>query len=228
MKGLFIALEGSEGTGKSTQRELLSKYLKEKGFTVVQTREPGGTPLAEDIRAMLLTPREEHVHKKTELALFFAARVQHTEMVIKPAIERGEIVICDRWLDSTYAYQLAGRGIPRNEIDKLASWAVGDFRPNLTYLFRLDPETGMARAAARGKPDRMEGELMDFFHRVADGYMAQYELAPERYGLIDASGTIGEVWELVKGRMDKLLEDTRPKRHKSSEELKSIVKFLRP
>ena len=94
MKGLFIALEGSEGTGKSTQRELLSKYLKEKGFTVVQTREPGGTPLAEDIRAMLLTPREEHVHKKTELALFFAARVQHTEMVIKPAIERGEIVIC--------------------------------------------------------------------------------------------------------------------------------------
>ena len=154
MSGLFITLEGPEGAGKSTNREYLAELLMQAGIEVVLTREPGGTPLAERIRELLLAPDSEVMAVDTELLLMFAARAQHLAGVIRPALARGAVVLCDRFTDATYAYQGGGRGLAYERIAILEQFVQGDLRPDLTLVFDLPVEVGLARAAARGKLDR--------------------------------------------------------------------------
>ena len=151
MSGLFITLEGPEGAGKTTNREYLAECLRNHGREVVLTREPGGTPLAERIRELLLAPSSEPMAVDTELLLVFAARAQHLAGVIRPALARGAVVLCDRFTDASYAYQGGGRGVPEARIATLEAFVQGGLRPDLTLVFDLPVEVGLARAAARGR-----------------------------------------------------------------------------
>ena len=193
MTALFITLEGPEGAGKSTNREYLSARLREAGIDVVLTREPGGTPLAERIRELLLTPSEDAMCADTELLLVFAARAQHLAEVIRPALARGAVVLCDRFTDATYAYQGGGRGLSHARIAALEAFVQGDLRPDLTLVFDLPIEVGMARASARGRLDRFEQEGRTFFDAVRSTYLQRAEAAPQRYRLIDAAQTLEQV-----------------------------------
>ncbi|OZY44239.1 dTMP kinase [Pseudomonas lundensis] len=193
MTGLFITLEGPEGAGKSTNREYLSARLREAGIDVVLTREPGGTPLAERIRELLLTPSEDAMCADTELLLVFAARAQHLAEVIRPALARGAVVLCDRFTDATYAYQGGGRGLSHARIAALEAFVQGELRPDLTLVFDLPIEVGMARASARGRLDRFEQEGRTFFDAVRSTYLQRAEAAPQRYRLIDAAQTLEQV-----------------------------------
>ena len=201
MTGLFITLEGPEGAGKSTNREYLAERLRAAGIDVVLTREPGGTPLAERIRELLLTPSDDAMCADTELLLVFAARAQHLAEVIRPALARGAVVLCDRFTDATYAYQGGGRGLPRERIATLETFVQGALRPDLTLVFDLPIEIGMARASARGRLDRFEQEGRTFFDAVRSTYLERARLEPGRYRLIDAAQTL----EQVQGQLDALL-----------------------
>jgi dTMP kinase len=203
VSGLFITLEGPEGAGKSTNREYLAERLRSHGVEVVLTREPGGTPLAERIRELLLTPSEEAMGVDTELLLVFAARAQHLEGVIKPALARGAVVLCDRFTDATYAYQGGGRGLSSERIALLENFVQGDLRPDLTLVFDLPVEIGLSRAAARGRLDRFEQEQRSFFEAVRQTYLQRAQAAAERYKVVDASLTLAE----VQANLDKLLPD---------------------
>jgi len=191
--GVFITLEGPEGAGKSTNREYLAARLREAGIDVVLTREPGGAPLAERIRELLLTPSEDAMCADTELLLVFAARAQHLAEVIRPALARGAVVLCDRFTDATYAYQGGGRGLSHARIAALEAFVQGDLRPDLTLVFDLPIEVGMARASARGRLDRFEQEGRTFFDAVRSTYLQRAEAAPQRYRLIDAAQTLEQV-----------------------------------
>ena len=193
MSGLFITLEGPEGAGKSTNREYLAELLMQAGIEVVLTREPGGTPLAERIRALLLAPDSEVMAVDTELLLMFAARAQHLAGVIRPALARGAVVLCDRFTDATYAYQGGGRGLAHERIAILEQFVQGDLRPDLTLVFDLPVEVGLARAAARGKLDRFEQEQQSFFEAVRQTYLARAAQAPERYRVLDAAQPLSQV-----------------------------------
>ncbi|MDH4559869.1 dTMP kinase [Pseudomonas sp. BN411] len=203
MSGLFITLEGPEGAGKSTNREYLAERLRSHGIEVVLTREPGGTPLAERIRELLLTPSDETMGVDTELLLVFAARAQHLEGVIKPALARGAVVLCDRFTDATYAYQGGGRGLPKERIALLENFVQGDLRPDLTLVFDLPVEIGLTRAAARGRLDRFEQEKRSFFEAVRQTYLQRAQAAADRYKVIDASLPLAE----VQANLDKLLPE---------------------
>lgn len=187
MKGLFVTLEGPEGAGKSTNREYLADRLRARGLDVVLTREPGGTPLAERIRDLLLTPADEPMAVDTELLLVFAARAQHLAQVIRPALARGAVVLCDRFTDATYAYQGAGRELGKRFISALEDLVQGELRPDLTVILDLEPATGLNRASQRGALDRIEQEQIDFFHRVRSCYLEIAAANPQRCALIDAS-----------------------------------------
>lgn len=193
MSGLFITLEGPEGAGKSTNREYLAELLIQAGIEVVLTREPGGTPLAERIRELLLAPDSEVMAVDTELLLMFAARAQHLAGVIRPALARGAVVLCDRFTDATYAYQGGGRGLAHERIAILEQFVQGDLRPDLTLVFDLPVEVGLARAAARGKLDRFEQEQQSFFEAVRQTYLARAAQAPERYRVLDAAQPLSQV-----------------------------------
>lgn len=193
MSGLFITLEGPEGAGKSTNREYLAELLVQAGIEVVLTREPGGTPLAERIRELLLAPDSEVMAVDTELLLMFAARAQHLAGVIRPALARGAVVLCDRFTDATYAYQGGGRGLAHERIAILEQFVQGDLRPDLTLVFDLPVEVGLARAAARGKLDRFEQEQQSFFEAVRQTYLARAAQAPERYRVLDAAQPLSQV-----------------------------------
>ncbi|WP_271408292.1 dTMP kinase [Pseudomonas sp. Q1-7] len=203
MSGLFITLEGPEGAGKSTNREYLAERLRAHGIEVVLTREPGGTPLAERIRELLLTPSDEAMGVDTELLLVFAARAQHLEGVIRPALAGGAVVLCDRFTDATYAYQGGGRGLPEARIALLENFVQGDLRPDLTLVFDLPVEIGLRRAAARGRLDRFEQEQRGFFEAVRQAYLQRAQAARERYKVIDASLPLVD----VQANLDKLLPD---------------------
>ncbi|ABI56765.1 dTMP kinase [Alkalilimnicola ehrlichii MLHE-1] len=186
-RGRFITLEGLEGAGKSTALTRVREYLQRQGIDAVMTREPGGTPLGERIRALLLGQSEPPMAPATEALLMFAARSEHLDKRIWPALERGQWVVCDRFTDASYAYQGWGRGLGAERIAALEDWTQGALRPDLTLWLDVPVETGLARAAGRGEaPDRFEQERDGFFERVHEGYAALAERFPERIRRVDA------------------------------------------
>jgi len=190
--GLFITLEGGEGAGKSSSLDFVRDWLKQRGQNVVVTREPGGTPLGEQIRDLLLHGRDG-MSPDAELLLMFAARAEHLNQVIRPALERGASVVCDRFTDATYAYQGAGRGIAGGRIAVLEQWVQQGLRPHLTLLLDIPVAQGLARAGNRSTPDRFEREQQAFFERVRRGYLDAAAREPERIRVIDASRDIAAV-----------------------------------
>jgi dTMP kinase len=201
-RGRFISIEGGEGAGKSTQIANVLARLREAGRAVLATREPGGTPLAEEIRGLILAPRSEPVAPVTELLLMFAARAQHVRTVIEPALARGEWVVCDRFSDATIAYQGAGRGMDEARIRAIDEVAHGGLRPDLTLLLDLPVEHGLARAGARGAHDRFEQERHEFHQRVRARYLELARAEPQRVRVIDASRGQAEVRVEVVAALD--------------------------
>ncbi|MED5411835.1 MAG: dTMP kinase [Pseudomonadota bacterium] len=192
-QGKFISIEGVEGVGKSTNIEAIKKFLEVKKIDFVVTREPGGTVLSEKIRELLLQVNNEAPGEMTELLLIFASRAQHLEKVIRPALENGIWIICDRFTDATYAYQGGGRGLKTSVIAELESMVLGELRPDLTIILDLDPETGLARAKERGELDRFENEKDEFFNKVRSAYLDIARSNPDRCFVIDASQNIEQV-----------------------------------
>ncbi|HRG50184.1 MAG: dTMP kinase [Cellvibrionales bacterium] len=184
--GKFITIEGGEGVGKSTNIACVESFLQAQAISYVKTREPGGTPLAEEIRSLLLAPRDEKVCEKTELLLMFAARAQHLQQVILPALQRGEWVICDRFTDATYAYQGGGRKLSLDTIATLETVVQGGLQPDLTLLLDVDVGTGLARLGNREQIDRFEREQQDFFEAVRAMYHQRAKQFPERFRIVDA------------------------------------------
>jgi len=193
MTARFITLEGVEGAGKTTQLALLRDFLKSQGYTVRTTREPGGTPIAEAIRRLLLDRDTEAMDADTELLLVFAARTEHLAKLIRPALARGEWVLCDRFTDSTYAYQGGGRQIDEARIATLEQWVQGELRPDLSLVFDLPVQQGLLRAGKRAPADRFESESLAFFERVRKSFQERAQRSPERYCIIDADRSLTEI-----------------------------------
>ena len=193
MRGRLLTFEGGEGAGKSSNLALTAAFLRERGVQVEVTREPGGTPLAEDIRQLLLAPRDESMAADTELLLMFAARAQHLAARIRPALEQGVWVLSDRFVDASYAYQGGGRGVAMARIEVLEQWALNGLRPDLTLLFDVPVEVGLARAGRRGSLDRIEQEDLAFFQRIRDTYLARAGAEPDRFRIIDAARPLPQV-----------------------------------
>ena len=202
--GYFITFEGGDGAGKSTQIKMLREHLEAKGFDVILTREPGGTDIGEKIRGIILDPENKEMDPVTEAMLYAASRAQHVAQVIKPAIEEGKIVICDRFIDSSIAYQGFGRGLG-DSVSIINSYAVGEYMPDKTVLLKLKPQIGSKRISGREK-DRIEQEAVSFHQTVFDGYEALEKMYPERIVGIDASGTIEGIHEIIKTEIDSLLD----------------------
>lgn len=192
-RGKFLTIEGTEGVGKSTNLAFVADWLRGRGIEVIVTREPGGTPLAEEIRSLLLSKREEPFDETAELLLVFAARAQHLAQVIKPALARGAWVLSDRFTDATFAYQGGGRGLSKAAIEQLEQLVQGDLRPDLTLILDIDVELGLNRARQRGELDRFESEAVVFFERVRAAYRQRAESAPNRYAVVDAGKTLDAV-----------------------------------
>ena len=208
MRGRFVTFEGGEGAGKSTQITRAAAWLRSHGIEVLVTREPGGTPRAERLRAMLLERDAEPMPQACELLLMFAARVTHVDNLVRPAMARGAWVLCDRFTDATYAYQGGGRGLPVAQIDALAGIAHPDLWPDLTLLFDLPVDTGLARAALRNGddgPDRFESEQRAFFERVRGTYLARARQEPRRFRVIDAARPVDDVSADVRAAVEHLL-----------------------
>jgi len=209
VKGIFISFEGIEGTGKSTQTELLAEYLRSKGFRVTKTAEPGGTRISLKIRDLLLSTDSTDMDPLTELLLYNAARVQHIKEIIMPALLRGDVVVTDRFSDSTTAYQGYGRGIDLKLIDSLDAVATNRLRPHLTVLLDIDVETGLMRNRKIQKYDRLELEEVSFHERVRKGFINIAGKEQERVKLIDCSGDIGAVHKKIVGIVEAFLETFR-------------------
>jgi dTMP kinase len=203
-RGKFITVEGTEGVGKTTNIDFIKDFLIQRGIDLVVTREPGGTPLAEEIRELLLARRTEQVDETAELLLMFAARSQHLHRVILPALERGKWVLCDRFTDATYAYQGGGRYVDQDLIAQLESLVQRDMRPDLTLILDIDVRQGLQRAVRRGDLDRFEHETVDFFERVRTVYLRRAAHWPQRYRVVDAGGTL----ENVQAEIGKNLAET--------------------
>jgi dTMP kinase len=197
MKGRFITVEGIEGVGKTTNIDFIHAQLQAAGRDVVVTREPGGTPLGEAIRGLLLDPAYTGMDSTCELQLMFAARAEHLARVVWPALEKCQWVLCDRFTDATYAYQGGGRGIDTGVIARLEALVQGDFRPDLTLLLDVPVEVGLARAGKRGMLDRFEQEKVSFFERVRKSYLEMAESNPDRYRVVDASLPLDEVQKQI-------------------------------
>jgi dTMP kinase len=191
--GKFITFEGIEGVGKSTNMAYLTALFEQHGHKVLTTREPGGTPMAERLRDMVAEHGDEAMPDIAELLIVFAARALHVNNVIQPALAAGTWVVCDRFTDSSRAYQGGGRGLPQDDINRLAGWVHGDLRPDLTILLDAPVETGMGRAGRRGEPDRFEIEENEFFMRVRATYLQLAESEPERFVIVDATRDLESV-----------------------------------
>ena len=200
--GAFIALEGGEGAGKSTQGGLLATHLRASGREVVWTREPGGTPASEAIRAIVLSPEFEGLEPRAEALLFAAARGEHAARVIRPAIERGAVVICDRYIDSSVAYQGYGRSLGSGAVRDLSLWATGGLLPDLTLLLDVDPVIGLARLS---NPDRLEAEPLDYHRAVRAGFLQLAADDPSRYLTLDASCDVDDIARAIADRVDAAL-----------------------
>ena len=195
MQGKFITVEGIEGVGKTTNMEYLQQIITAAGKELVVTREPGGTPLGEAIRGLLLDSQYKGMNPDCELQLMFAARAEHLDKIVRPAIEAGRWVLCDRFTDATYAYQGGGRGLDTGKIAALEQLVQGDFRPDLTLLLDVPVEIGLARAGNRSAPDRFEQEKVEFFERVRQAYLDMAERHDGRYRVIDAGRPLAQVQE---------------------------------
>lgn len=206
MTGRFITVEGIEGVGKSTNLVFIEQRLRAAALDVVVTREPGGTPLGEAIRGLLLDHRQERMSDDTELLLMFAARAQHLQEVIRPALSEGRWVLCDRFTDATYAYQGGGRGIGAERIAALETWVQGDLRPDATLLLDVPVAQGLARAGGRGELDRFEREQAAFFERVREAYLAMAARYPARYRIIDASQPLAQVQAQLAAALARMLD----------------------
>lgn len=205
MSGRFITIEGGEGAGKSSVIHACLAHLREHGIEVVATREPGGTPLSEQIRALMLDQASSGMVGETELLLAFAARAQHVRELIRPALARGTWVLSDRFTDSSYAYQGGGRGLPVSTIASLEAFAVGDTRPDLTLWLDLPVADGMARLHGRGDADRIEAESLAFFERVRAAFAQRAQAEPVRIQRIDAAADRDTVGAAARAALDSLI-----------------------
>jgi dTMP kinase len=189
-RGRFITLEGGEGAGKSTNARFIKAWLEQRGREVILTREPGGSPLAEAIRGVVLQSWTEGMPQLTEALLMFSARSAHLEATVLPALEAGRDVICDRFVDSSYAYQGAGNGFSIAKLQALEEMVLGELRPDLTIVFDLDPETGLQRARSRGEQNRFEDETLAFMQRVRQAFLDRAKAQPARYAVLDAGNDL--------------------------------------
>jgi dTMP kinase len=196
--GFFIAFEGGEGAGKSTQEALLAQALTERGLAVVSSREPGGTPAGERIRHVLLSPQFEGLDARAEALLFAAARGEHVARVIRPALDRGDVVICDRYIDSSVAYQGYGRDLGPSRVRDLSLWATGELLPDLTVVLDVDPEIGLGRLSNR---DRLESEPVEYHRAVRAGFLAQAATDPDRYLVLDALRDVAGLASVILARV---------------------------
>ena len=202
-KGIFITVEGTDGSGKTTQINLMKSYLEGKGYNVILTREPGGTSIGEKIRSIILDPQNKEMTEITEMLLCASARAQIITELIKPAIDQGKIVICDRFIDSSYAYQGYGRGIELDLITKINDVAICKIMPDITLWFNIPPDAALKRRLSSSLPDRMEREQLKFHKKVYNGYKALAAMYPERIKAIDAGRSIDEIFEMVKDCLQK-------------------------
>ena len=202
---MFITFEGSEGSGKTSQLPLLAESLRQQGCSVLTTREPGGTPIVEQIRKVILDLKNTDMHPRTEIFLFQAARAQHVEQVIRPHLSQGGIVLCDRYADSTLAYQGYGRQTDLVELHKIIHYATGGLAPDLTLLFDMDVLDGLRRRSKGGDVNRLDSLDLAFYQRVRQGYLTLAASEPHRWALVDASRSIREVqqqvWQIVSERL---------------------------
>ncbi len=208
MRGLLLTLEGIEGSGKTTQAGRIKAWLDGRGVRAILTREPGGSPIAERIRKLVLDPGPEPLAAGTELLLFLAARAQHVERTVRPALERGEVVVCDRFTDATLAYQGGGRTIPDDFLRSLNRWATGNICPTRTYLIDVPVEVGLQRALARrggSKGDRFESEGAAFFHSVRERYLEIARQEPERIVLLRGTDSEEEIWHQIEQDLERLV-----------------------
>lgn len=202
-QGCFITLEGGEGAGKSTNLAYIQEALESAGISLRLTREPGGTPLGERVRELLLDPGFCGMDPDTELLLMFAARAEHLQQVIRPALDQGQWILCDRFTDATYAYQGGGRGIDNRHIEILEKWVQRGFQPDFTVLFDLPVEKGLERAGGRGALDRFEQEQKHFFEQVRGAYLSRAEADPRRFRIIDA----GQELDVVQRQLDTVIQE---------------------
>ena len=205
MPGMFITVEGIEGVGKTTNMEYLKQIITAAGKELVVSREPGGTPLGEAVRGLLLDPQYKGMDPDCELQLMFAARAEHLDKVIRPAIKAGQWVLCDRFTDATYAYQGGGRGLDTGKIAMLEELVQRDFRPDLTLLLDVPVEVGLARAGNRSAPDRFEQEKVDFFERVRACYLELAAAEKDRFAVVDTTPDIERVKADVTAVIERLL-----------------------
>lgn len=206
-RGKFITVEGTEGVGKTTNISLIKSEIENAGMELVMTREPGGTPLAEELRELLLAPREENVDAMAELLMVFAARAQHIAEVIEPALARGAWVLSDRFTDATFAYQGFGRGLPLETIVELETMVQKQLQPDHTILLDIDVELGLQRARERADFDRFEREEISFFERVREGYKERVAQNPERFILVDAGQSLNEVQKELREKLRLVIQN---------------------
>jgi len=200
--GLFVCFEGGEGAGKSTQSRLLHDWLVARGETVLLTFEPGDTPVGKELRRIVLDPATGDLSDRTEALLYAADKAEHVDHVVLPALERGEVVITDRYVDSTLAYQGAGRTLDVAEVEAVARWATHDLRPHLTVVLDLAPEAGLGRFDER---DRIEGQSLEFHERVRQGFLDLAAADPDHYVVLDARAPIEEIAAAIQKRISPLL-----------------------
>lgn len=208
-RGLFIAVEGIEGAGKSTHMNFIVNYLRAGGHEVVATREPGGTAVGEKIREVVLGPSDGEMSPEAETLLMFAARAQHLAEVIEPALASGAWIVSDRFTEATYAYQGGGRGMPFSRIAALEEWTQGALRPDLTLLLDVSPEVGLERVGKRGKEDRFDSEAQEFFENVRNVYLRRAAQQSGRFVVIDAEQSIEQVKKSLSDILDRILEETK-------------------
>lgn len=206
MSGLFITMEGTDGAGKTTQIKLLEEYLLNKGYKVVCTREPGGTPISEKIREIIIDKNNTEMTDMTEALLYAASRAQHVNEVILPTLKEGGIVISDRFLDSSIVYQGFARSIGERLIKNINKYAVGDLEPDITFLLKLKPEDGLARKKEQAELDRLEAEKFSFHQRVYDGYVRLSKRCKERIQVVDALKSVDEIHNSIVKGVNHLIE----------------------
>lgn len=201
-RGVFVCFEGGEGSGKSTQSRLLHEALTQRGYRVVLTFEPGDTGVGKELRRIVLSPETGDLDHRTEALLYAADKAEHIETVVRPALAAGDVVVTDRYVDSTLAYQGAGRDLDVAEVEWVARWATGDLRPHLTVVLDLAPEAGLGRFTDR---DRIEGESLEFHQRVREAFTAMAAAAPEHYLVLDARAGVDEIHRAIMARLEPLL-----------------------